>query len=66
MGVGLRAEQAADMHRLLASSGIALLITAVLSIVLGWLAAGAARNGNGSTRWPGLASARSASPFARK
>jgi hypothetical protein len=32
--------QAADMHRLLASSGIALLITAVLSIVVGWLAAG--------------------------
>jgi hypothetical protein len=26
----------------------------------------AARNGNGSTRWPSLASARSASPFARK
>jgi signal transduction histidine kinase len=33
-------QQAADMHQLLASSGIALLITAVLSIALGWLAAG--------------------------
>ena len=33
-------QQAADMHQLLASSGIALLITAVLSITLGWLAAG--------------------------
>jgi signal transduction histidine kinase len=33
-------QQAADMHQLLASSGIALLITAALSIVLGWLAAG--------------------------
>ena len=28
------------MHQLLASAGIALLITAVLSIALGWLAAG--------------------------
>jgi signal transduction histidine kinase len=33
-------QRAADMHQLLASSGIALLITAVLSIALGWLAAG--------------------------
>jgi signal transduction histidine kinase len=33
-------QRAADMHQLLASSGIALLITAVLSIVVGWLAAG--------------------------
>jgi signal transduction histidine kinase len=33
-------QRAADMHQLLASSGIALLITAVLSIVMGWLAAG--------------------------
>jgi signal transduction histidine kinase len=33
-------QQAADMHQLLASSGIALLITAVLSIAMGWLAAG--------------------------
>jgi signal transduction histidine kinase len=33
-------QRAADMHQLLASSGIALLITAVLSIALGWLVAG--------------------------
>jgi signal transduction histidine kinase len=33
-------QRAAEMHQLLASSGIALLITAVLSIALGWLAAG--------------------------
>ena len=33
-------QRAADMHQLLASSGIALLITVVLSIALGWLAAG--------------------------
>jgi signal transduction histidine kinase len=33
-------QRAADMHQLLASSGIALLITAVLSVALGWLAAG--------------------------
>ncbi|MGH3289183.1 MAG: HAMP domain-containing protein, partial [Streptosporangiaceae bacterium] len=33
-------QRAADMHQLLASSGIALLITAVLSVVLGWLTAG--------------------------
>src|SRR5579862_6789244 len=33
-------QQAADMHQLLASAVIALLITAVLSIAMGWLAAG--------------------------
>jgi signal transduction histidine kinase len=33
-------QRAADLHQLLASSGIALLITAVLSIALGWLVAG--------------------------
>jgi signal transduction histidine kinase len=33
-------QRAADLHHLLASSGIALLITAVLSIALGWLVAG--------------------------
>jgi hypothetical protein len=33
-------QRAADMHQLLASSGIALLITAVLSIAMGWLVAG--------------------------
>jgi methyl-accepting chemotaxis protein len=35
-------QRAADMHHLLASSGIALLIAAVLSIVLGWFVAGRA------------------------
>jgi len=33
-------QRATDMHQLLASSGIALLITAVLSVTLGWLVAG--------------------------
>ena len=33
-------QRAADMHQLLASSGIALLITAMLSIAMGWLVAG--------------------------
>src|SRR6202451_2711311 len=33
-------QRAADMHQLLASSGIALLITAVLSVAVGWLVAG--------------------------
>ena len=33
-------QRAADMHQLLASSGIALLIMAVLSIAMGWLVAG--------------------------
>ncbi len=33
-------QRAADLHQLLAGSGIALLITAVLSIALGWLVAG--------------------------
>src|ERR1700689_733697 len=35
-------QRAADMHQLLASSGIALLITAALSIAMGWLVAGRA------------------------
>jgi hypothetical protein len=33
-------QRAADLHQLLASAGIALLITAVLSIALGWFVAG--------------------------
>jgi signal transduction histidine kinase len=33
-------QRAGDMHQLLVSSGIALLITAVLSIAMGWLVAG--------------------------
>jgi signal transduction histidine kinase len=33
-------QRAADMHQLLASAGIALLVTAVLSIAMGWLVAG--------------------------
>ncbi len=33
-------QRGADMHQLLASSGIALLVTAVLSVVVGWLVAG--------------------------
>jgi hypothetical protein len=33
-------QRASDMHQLLVSSGIALLITAVLSIAMGWLVAG--------------------------
>ncbi len=33
-------QRAADMHQLLASSGIALLVTAVLSVSVGWLVAG--------------------------
>jgi signal transduction histidine kinase len=35
-------QRVADMHQLLASSGIALLITTMLSIALGWLVAGRA------------------------